>query len=124
MEEDFLQRVMLSDEATFHVLDFVNRHNTGIWGLENPHAVLEQERDSPKLKLLCVLLHYRIIGPFFFSELTVRSDNYLNMLKIFEFLQIEDLQSNIIFQHDGAPPHWSLEVRKVLDKKNSPGVGK
>ncbi|GBM65217.1 hypothetical protein AVEN_65668-1 [Araneus ventricosus] len=44
--EDLLQRVMFSDEATFHESGIVNRHNTRIWGLENPHAV--QARDSPK----------------------------------------------------------------------------
>ncbi|GBM18465.1 hypothetical protein AVEN_66824-1 [Araneus ventricosus] len=38
------------------------------------------------------------------------------MLEIFAFPQIEDLQPNIIFQQDGSPPHWSLEVRKVLDE--------
>ncbi|GBL79820.1 hypothetical protein AVEN_28894-1 [Araneus ventricosus] len=29
----------------------------------------------------------------------------------------KDLQPNIIFQQDGAPRHWSLEVRKVLGEK-------
>ncbi|GBN11579.1 hypothetical protein AVEN_178254-1 [Araneus ventricosus] len=91
--------------------------NIRIWGLENPHAVLEQVRDSPKVNMWCGLLHDRIIGPFFFSEVTVRFDNYLDMLEIFAFPQIEDLQPNIIFQRNGAPPHWSLEVRKVLNEK-------
>ncbi|GBM22843.1 hypothetical protein AVEN_202122-1 [Araneus ventricosus] len=39
------------------------------------------------------------------------------MLETLAFPQIEDLQSNIIFQQDGKPPHWSLEMRKVLDEK-------
>ncbi|GBM55221.1 hypothetical protein AVEN_158109-1 [Araneus ventricosus] len=59
----------------------------------------------------------RIIGSFIFSEVTVSSDNYLDVFEIFAFPQIGDLQSNIIFQQDGVPPHWSLEVRKVLDEK-------
>ncbi|GFT86646.1 hypothetical protein NPIL_642291 [Nephila pilipes] len=31
--------------------------------------------------------------------------------------QIEDLLLNIFFEQDGAPVHWSLEVRKNLDEK-------
>ncbi|GBN58777.1 hypothetical protein AVEN_213913-1 [Araneus ventricosus] len=91
---------MFSDEATFHVSGIVNRHNTRIWGLENPHAVLQQARDSRKVYVSCVVLHDRIIGPFIFSKVTVLSDNYLDMLEIFTFPQIEDLQPNIIFQQE------------------------
>ncbi|GBM99137.1 hypothetical protein AVEN_172401-1 [Araneus ventricosus] len=104
MEEDknFLQRVMFSDEATFHVSGIVNRHNTRIWGVQNPHTVLEQARDSPKVK--CGLPHDRM-NYRAFSEVIIRSDNYLYMLEIFAFPQIEDLQPNIIFQQDGTPPY-------------------
>ncbi|GBM65110.1 NF-X1-type zinc finger protein NFXL1 [Araneus ventricosus] len=56
-DENFLQHVMFSDEATFHISGIVNRHNTRIWGLENFHAVLEQARDSPKVNVWCGLLH-------------------------------------------------------------------
>ncbi|GBM64865.1 hypothetical protein AVEN_157115-1 [Araneus ventricosus] len=56
-DENFLQSVIFSDEATFHVSGIVNRHNTRIWGLENPHAVLEQARDSRKVSVWCGLLH-------------------------------------------------------------------
>ncbi|GBN94998.1 hypothetical protein AVEN_268037-1 [Araneus ventricosus] len=93
-----------------------------VWGLENPHAVLEQARDSPKVNMWCGLLCDRIIGPFFFSEVTVRSANYLHMIEVLAFPQIEDVQSNIIFQQDGAPTHWNLEVQKILEEK-LPGVG-
>ncbi|GBL85885.1 hypothetical protein AVEN_183664-1 [Araneus ventricosus] len=97
------------------VSGIVNRHITRVWGLENPHAVLEQARDSPKVNVWCGLLHDRIIEPFFLSEVTVRSVNYLDILEIFAFPQIKDLQLEIIFQQDGA--HWSSEARKVLDDK-------
>ncbi|GBO25328.1 hypothetical protein AVEN_24256-1 [Araneus ventricosus] len=96
MEEDenFLQCVMFSDEATFHVSGIVNRYHTRIWGSENPQAVQEQARDSPKVSVWCGLLHDRIIGPFFFSEETARSDTYLDMLEIFVFPQTEDSSSS------------------------------
>ncbi len=47
----------------------------------------------------------------------VTSTIYMNMLEGFAFPQIEDLQPDIIFQQDGAPPHWTVVVRAVLNEK-------
>ncbi|KAJ4436638.1 hypothetical protein ANN_16769 [Periplaneta americana] len=49
IENGYLQKVVFSDESTFHVCGIVNRHNCLIWGSENPHVVRELERDSPKI---------------------------------------------------------------------------
>ena len=46
-EDEFNERLVFSDEATFHTNGKVNRHNLCIWGEENPHATIEHERDSP-----------------------------------------------------------------------------
>jgi hypothetical protein len=45
----------VSDEATLHLSGKVKRHNTHIWGSENPHAIVEHIRDSPKIKVFCAL---------------------------------------------------------------------
>ena len=51
LEEDgFDGRLAFSDEATFHVTGEVNKHNTRIWGIEHPQALLEHVRDSPEVK--------------------------------------------------------------------------
>ena len=39
-DENFLSRLIFSDEATFHISGQVNRHNVRIWGLEQPHHAL------------------------------------------------------------------------------------
>jgi hypothetical protein len=39
LDVDFLEKVMFTDEATFHVSGNVHRHNVRIWGTENPHVV-------------------------------------------------------------------------------------
>jgi hypothetical protein len=54
-----------------------------------------------------------VIGPFFFAERTVTSTTYLDMLELFAVSQIGG--NNIIFQQDGAPPHFSKVVREFLD---------
>jgi hypothetical protein len=40
----FLNKIVLSNEATFHLLGKVNRHNLIIWGSQNPLQVVEVHR--------------------------------------------------------------------------------
>ena len=37
------------------------------------------------------------------------------MLELYVASQLEEFQSWIIFQQDGAPPHWGLDIRRFLD---------
>ena len=63
---DYLQHVAFSDEATFHLSGRVNKHNVQILGSENPHVMVEYQKDSCKLNVWSCLLHDRVIGSFFF----------------------------------------------------------
>ncbi|KFM56612.1 hypothetical protein X975_18900, partial [Stegodyphus mimosarum] len=60
-------------------------------------------------------MHDRVIGPFFFTEKTVSSVVYLDMLENFVFPQLEELQPRVFLQQDGAPPHWGTIVRSSLN---------
>jgi DNA-binding transcriptional regulator YiaG len=51
IEENYLDLVLFSDESTFHMCWKVNWHNCRIWFSENPHQVIEYERDTPKLNV-------------------------------------------------------------------------
>ncbi|GBN54596.1 hypothetical protein AVEN_21553-1 [Araneus ventricosus] len=114
VDNDFLQRIIFTDEATFHVSGHVNKYNTRIWGSENPHFIIEPVRDSPKVNVWCGLMAYRVIGPFFFAELTVTKEVYMDMLQLFAIPQIPHIP-NIFWQQDGAPSHWGKIVRSYLD---------
>ena len=72
--------------------------------------VIEHIRHSPKVNVWCGLVHEHLVGLFFFVEDTVTSTIYMNLLEGFVFPQIEDLQPEIIFHQDGAPPHWAFIV--------------
>ena len=78
-EEEFNERLVFSDEATFHTNGKVNTHNVGIWGEDNPHATIEHEKDSPKVNVFCAISKNQVHGPFFF-EGNVTDDVYLLML--------------------------------------------
>ena len=54
-DEGLSERVIFSDEATFFLSRKVNRHNTQIWGSQNPHALIEMECDSPKVNVFCAI---------------------------------------------------------------------
>ena len=69
----FLKRVCFSDESMFHVSGLINRHNSKIWGSQNPHETYELERDSPKLNVWCGIIRDKIIVPFFFAEKSITS---------------------------------------------------
>ncbi|GBL60335.1 hypothetical protein AVEN_89352-1 [Araneus ventricosus] len=86
VENDYLNRICFSDESTFHVSGMVNRHNVHIWGSENPHVSAQLQRDSPKVNVWCGLMHYKL----------------------------EEFQPWIMFQQNGAPPHWGSLVRDFL----------
>ena len=78
-DEDYLKKVMFTDEACFHASGKVNQHNVRIWGSESHHVVIEHICDSPPVNVWCDLLHDCLVGPFFFVEDTVTSTIYMNM---------------------------------------------
>ncbi|KAJ9600337.1 hypothetical protein L9F63_009365 [Diploptera punctata] len=63
-DPDFMTKIFFSDEATFHLSGKVNRHNVRIWGSENPHAIQEHVRDSPKMNVWCSLSHNKALDRF------------------------------------------------------------
>ena len=68
---DFINRIVFSDESTFHLSGKVFRHNCRIWGTEKPtgeNNILQHDRNSPKVNVLCGLSNGRVYGPFFFQH--------------------------------------------------------
>jgi hypothetical protein len=55
LDEGFLEKIIFSIEATFHISGKVNRHNVRVWGSENRHAYVEHVRDSPKVNVFCAI---------------------------------------------------------------------
>ena len=54
INDDFLSELFFTDEATFNLSGEVNNHNVRIRLSENSHAILEHERDSPKVNMFCM----------------------------------------------------------------------
>jgi len=52
---------------------------------------------------------------FFFAESTVTGINYLEILQLWLMSQLQEDIVDFIFQQDGAPPHYYLNVRAHLN---------
>ena len=79
---------------------------------------VEIPRISPKVKVWIAMYSKKLIGPYFFESDTVKSENYLQMLKDYF---VPTLKSHIILrksfcQQDGAPPYWNIAVCQFLNE--------
>ena len=61
-------------------------------------------------------MHDKTIGLFIFAEKSITAQIYLNVLTEYASPQLEQYQPQVIFQQDGAPPHWGLEVCQFLNE--------
>ena len=103
-----------------------------ILATENQHRFEAcQSQQKLKLTVWAGIMGQRVIGPYFFNgnvtgecfrsffTRTFIGSSYLQMLENYLLPSIRDLptiQRNLMwYQHDGAPPHFSLQVRQFLD---------
>lgn len=119
-QRDFFEYVLFSDEATFHRNGNVNKHNLHYYATENPHftrSVDNQHRWS--LNVWGGIVGSYVIGPHFF-EGRVNGDIYLDFLRngLSDLLENVPLATRhrLWLQHDGAPPHYSAQVRHHLSR--------
>lgn len=96
-------------------------HNFRYWSVSPPKWHREQSLNSRRVSVWRATRKGGVFGPFFFEN-KVNGTNYLKMLQEFivPYLREQNINHKIRFQ-DGAPPHWSGEVRSFLDITFPPG---
>jgi len=111
-----LDRILWTDEAIFQINGRVNRHNCVYWADTNPHLIIEQEIHVPQVIVWGGIWSNGVVGPFFF-EGNVTSEKYFRMLNdsIIPQLEAHSDFRTMIWQQDGAPPHYGQIVRDYLD---------
>lgn len=114
----FFMNVLFSDEATFHNNGCVNKHNFHYYATENPRMIREIDHQRRwSINVWGGILGECIVGPFFFNgHLTGQMyyqflTNDLPVLLLNPPMQAQ----NMWLQQDGAPAHYSLQVRALLD---------
>lgn len=121
-EPNFLRNVCFSDESTFHLTGYVNRHNCRYWCESNPNEYREAHTQRPKKRNVWAgILGNEIIGPFFIDG-NLDGAKYILLLhnQIVPAMRVSAARQNIpwvdvYFQQDGAPAHFAVLVRQYLD---------
>lgn len=112
---DFVRNICFSDEAIFHVNGCVNKHNHFIYGYNNPRAIEEEPMRSPSITCWAMIserhgIIYRILHS------TVTGDVYKDLLESVVPSVFKGTSNRLWLQQDGAPAHFSINVRRYLDE--------
>ena len=116
--DSILRKIVWSDEANFKLSGAVNRHNCVYYATENLKVTIEQQLNQPGVTVWAGLSCKGVVGPIIL-HMTVDQHVYLNMLTDTIITQVREQQqqNDFYFQQDGAPPHFALTVRALLDKE-------
>ncbi|CAB3258594.1 unnamed protein product [Arctia plantaginis] len=118
--DDFSTKIIMSDEAHFHLNGYVNKQNYRFWGTENPRVMHEEPLHPLKVTAWCAVHAGGVIGPFFFEDAagqttTVDGARYRAMLTEFFLLQLNELGlEDMWFQQDGATAHTARATTDIL----------
>lgn len=118
--EDWNRNILWTDECTFTRRGLFNQHNRHMWAHENPFLAEEdsfQHRFS--LNVWAGVVGPHILGPVFLPRLNGAS--YLEFLThTLPDLLVDEvpllLRRHMFYQHDGAPAHFQINVRRHLDE--------
>jgi hypothetical protein len=119
----FLSKIILSDEAHFHLSGFVNKQNCRIWGSENPRIIVEKPLYPQRVTVWCGFWAGGVIGPYFFENnegetVTVNAQRYRTMLTDFLWPILDEMDvGDVYFQQDGATSHTSGETIALLRQR-------
>lgn len=121
--DDIAKNICFSDESTFFLNGYVNRHNMRYWCQENPHEFRVEHTQTPlKSNVWAGILGGRIIGPFFIDG-NLNGEKYLNLLQdsivpaMVDAAEDQNIDfDEVYFQQDGAPAHYARAVRDFLDE--------
>lgn len=114
---NFLKRILFTDECTFFKHGAPNSQNCRYWTRENLHRYNSTKTQYPeKVNVWAGIIDTHVVGPFFI-EGTINAERYCQLLeeRIIPALNNLHLEGPLWYQHDGAPAHFSLQTRNILD---------
>ena len=110
-----LENILWTDESYFTLTGHVFRHSSIIWGTERPRTAFSIDMHCPKVCVWFGFSAHCKLTPFFFPG-TVTGENYAEMLQthVFPQLRTKNELNSVVFQQDGAPPHYARVVRALI----------
>jgi hypothetical protein len=115
-----LSVILFTDEASFTRDGINNSRNMHKWSHKNPHGTrVTNFKRRFFVNVWCGVLGNRLIGPSVFQN-NLTENTYEAFLRNELPGMMEDVplmvRSQMDFQHDGTPPHYTRHVREYLDK--------
>jgi hypothetical protein len=116
----FVNRILFTDEATFTRRGIFNLRNKHCWEVQNPHVTRERHfQHEFKINVWCGIIGNHFLGPYELPG-NLNGTSYLNFLEN-SFVDLLDalplnLRQNMWFMQDGAPPHFTHQVRTYLNQ--------
>lgn len=126
---DFLKRILWTDESSFTRDGVFNFHNEHHYQTENPHLARESRSQTRfKVNVWVGLIGNHLVGPYIDLPTPLNGAQYLQFLRdnlpqLLENLPL-NLREQIIYQADGAPPHFTREVRQHIDDEFPMWIGR
>ena len=119
-QPDFVSNIIFTDEATFTRNGLIlNHRNSHVYDYVQPHALVEGNHQHRfAINIWAGIIANHIIGPYL---LPLRLNGYAYRRFLNDLLPVflQDVPLNIRqqmwYQHDGAPPHFDVNVRRHLD---------
>lgn len=114
-DPSFLQKLAFSDECVFSLCGNVNKHNAHYWATQNPMFRIGNPGKTPTLTVWACI-SYNGLLLFDIRGTTMNSQWYCELLneKVIPYFT-RGIGRKMFFQQDGAPPHYSLEARRILN---------
>lgn len=117
--DNFFDRVLFSDECTFHNNGSFNRHNFHYYSDSNPYQIrIINNQHRWSVNVWGGIMGSYVIGPYFFEE-NLNGTTFMDFLAnefpiLLENIPLE-LRRTMWLQMDGAPPHFDRRVRQFLN---------
>ena len=116
--QEFVNNLLMSKEAHFHLSRFVNKQNFHYWSAIELH---ERPLHSSNFTVWCAISSFGIIGPFFFDDereraVTVTGPRYVYMLEniLGPELARHPVTEESFFQQDEATSHTARDSMAVV----------
>ena len=94
-DENLLNKIIFSDECTFHIGYAPNRQNTRFWMTKNPHEVVENRTQYQiAVNVWVGLVGDTIIGPFFIEN-RLNQNDYLDLMEELVLPFIRELMNHV-----------------------------
>ena len=119
-DETWYKRIIFSDEATLHLNGTINTHNCFYYAFHNENRTMEKPMKSNGVTVWVMVPYDGRFRQRIQYE-TMNADRYAEVLNDIVIPTMKTMRyRHHYFQQDGAPPHWALNVRQLLND-NIPG---